>query len=640
METNRAADPMADRLRRFHAGTEEQAWEWLGAHPALRNGQEGVVFRVWAPHAADVSVITESNGWLRDLAPMSRLEEDPAIWECFLTGIRRFDSYKYSIRTPAGQVFDKSDPFAFHAETRPNNASKVYNMAGYEWHDRSWLRRRMPRSAPMNIYEVHFGSWQVREDSSFYSYREMADRLIPYVTGMGYTHLELLPLLEHPFDGSWGYQALGWFAATSRYGTPHDLMYFIDRCHQAGLGVILDWTAAGFPADAYGLICFDGAPCYECPPPDDEMPFGMRRFDFSRGEVVSFLLSSAMFWMSVYHVDGLRVSSVQPMLFLDYAREAGSWTANRYGENQNLEGARFLRTLCDSAAERFPRVKLIASSTGLWPSVTKPTELGGLGFSHMWRDDWMQQALEQLQALPTAADDAFADWMTLSLLNSMGEHYILPLSHDAVSHGDGSLLARMPGEYNEKFAHLRVLYGFVMAHPGDKLLFMGGEFAQFNEWACHHGLDWTLLDYEAHRQMREYVRGLNLFYKNSPALWEWDSTDSFLWVDRGTRVPGLLAFERRSPDGDRVLAVLNLTGRRMSGYTIRLEAPGVWEEVFSSDSVSYGGSGMANGTCAAEQAADGACHLTLGAAAYSVQFFSPAAEGESFSESTAERHCL
>lgn len=621
MEANRMVDSMADRLHRFHAGTETRAWEWMGAHPALHNGQEGVVFRVWAPHAADVSVITESNGWLRDLAPMSRMEHDPTMWECFLTDVRRFDSYKYSIRTQDGQVLDKSDPFAFHAETRPYTASKVYSMAGYEWHDRSWMRRKLPRTEPMNIYEVHLGSWQVREDSTFYSYREMADRLIPYVCGMGYTHLELLPLLEHPFDGSWGYQPLGWFAATSRYGTPHDLMYFIDRCHQAGLGVILDWTAAGFPGDAHGLICFDGAACYECPPPDDTMPFGMRRFDLGKEEVISFLLSSAMFWMSEYHIDGLRVSSVQPMLFLDYEKEDGSWTANQYGENTNLEGARFLRTLCDSAAGAFPRVKLIASSTGLWSSVTKPTAFGGLGFSHMWRDDWVQQVLAQLQT-PEAADDALVDWLTLSLINSMGEQYILPLSHDAVSHGRGSLLAQMPGEYNEKFAHLRVLYGFVMAHPGDKLLFMGGEFAQFNEWACHHGLDWSLLEYEAHRQMREYVRGLNLFYKNSPALWEAGDADGFTWVDRGTQTPGLLAFLRTSAEGDRLLAVVNLTGQRVSGYTIQLDAPGTWEEVFSSDSVSYGGSGMACGVRTAKQVG-GTYQLTLSAAAHSIQFFSP-----------------
>ena len=623
VEVSRAEHPMADRLCRFHAGADTRAWEWLGAHPALQDGQEGVIFRVWAPHAAAVSVITESNGWLRDLAPMSRMADDPTIWECFLTEVNRFDSYKYSIRTAEGQIFDKSDPFAFHAETRPYNASKVYSMAGYEWHDRSWQRQKLPQTAPMNIYEVHFGSWRMREDGVFYSYREMADLLIPYVCSMGYTHLELLPLLEHPFDGSWGYQPLGWFAATSRYGTPHDLMYFIDRCHQAGLGVILDWTAAGFPSDAHGLVCFDGAPCYECQPPEDEMPFGMRRFDFGSGEVVSFLLSSALFWMSEYHVDGLRISSVQPMLFLDYERQSGAWTANQYGENQNLEAARFLRTLCDSTAERFPRVQLIASSTGLWPSVTKPTALGGLGFSRMWRDDWVQQLLEQL---PLADSEAFADWLTVSLLDSRGERYVLPLSHDAVSHGCGSLLARMSGEYNEKFAHLRVLYGFVMAHPGDKLLFMGGEFAQYNEWACHHGLDWMLLDYEAHHQMREYVRGLNLFYKTNRALWDWDGADSFTWIDRGTHTAGLLSFARKGADGERLIAVINLTGQRVRHYTIRLAEAGVWEEVFSSDSVSYGGSGMAGGVRAAEQAADGTYRLTLGAAAYSVQFFSPVAD--------------
>lgn len=623
MEKERLAPSDREHLRRFHDGTEFRAWDWFGAHIEKRGDCEGTVFRLWAPHAADVSVICEGNGWLRDLAPMTRTEEDPSVWTCFLLEASRFESYKYSIRTPEGQVFDKSDPFAFHAETRPHTASKVYDLKGYEWHDREWMRRKRPDSAPMNIYEVHFGSWQVREDSSFYSYREMADRLIPYVCDMGYTHLELLPLMEHPFDGSWGYQALGWFAATSRYGTPHDLMYFIDRCHQAGLGVILDWTAAGFPGDAHGLLCFDGAPCYECAPPDDEMPFGMRRFDFSRGEVVSFLLSSAMFWLSEFHADGLRVSSVQPMLFLDYERGDGQWTANRYGENVNLEGAAFLRTLTDSVKEQYPHAMLIASSTGLWPSVTKPTTLGGLGFARMWHDDWVRQLLEHTEGLPDD-EEAFSDWLTVSLMNSMGEHYVLPLSHDAVSHGDGSLLARMPGGYNEKFARLRTLYGFVMAHPGEKLLFMGGEFAQFTEWACHHGLDWMLLDYETHRQMREYVRGLNLFYKSSPALWEWNgSTDAFHWLDRGDVRPGLLAFARCGPAGEQLLAVVNFTGQRISGYSLRMDAPGAWEEVFSSECVCYGGDGRTGGVRRTAQSADGKHRLTIPIPAHSVQFFEP-----------------
>ncbi len=616
------ASSLAEHVRRFHDGVESRAWEWLGAHPEVRGGQEGTVFRVWAPHAADVSVIHEGNGWLRDLAPMTRMEEDPTVWTCFLPDVRQFDSYKYSIRTPEGAVFDKADPYALHAETRPHTASKVYDRRDYEWHDRSWMQRARRTEQPVNIYEVHFGSWQVRDDSSFYSYREMADRLIPYVSDMGYTHLELLPLMEHPFDGSWGYQPLGWFAATSRYGTPRDLMYFIDRCHQAGLGVILDWTAAGFPSDAHGLICFDGAPCYESEELTDEMQFGMRRFDFGKPEVVSFLLSSAMFWVSKYHVDGLRVSSVQPMLFLDFERSEGQWTANRYGENVNLEGAKFLRTLTDTVRGQYPDVLLIASRTGLWPSVTKSTALGGLGFTHMWRDDWVYDALEHVAALPDDAE-GFSDWLTMSLLDSLGERYILSLSHDAVSHGDGSLLARMPGEYNEKFSHLRTLYGFVMAHPGEKLLFMGGEFAQFTEWACHHGLDWMLLDYETHRQMREYVRALNLFYRDSPPLWEQGDMSDFDWLDRGDRMPGLLAFMRCAATGEKLLAVVNFTGQRAAGYSIGLDAPGEWEEVFTSDLISFGGSGVNNGVREAQAAEDGAkpYRLTVTAAARSVQFF-------------------
>lgn len=609
-----------DRLHRFHEGTEYEAWQWLGSHREMQDGQEGVTFRLWAPHAADVSVINEKNGWLRSFAPMHRMEEDPEIWECFLTDIERFDCYKYSIRTKDGDVFDKADPFAFFAEVRPYNASRYYEINGYEWHDEAWMQREIPKAEPVNIYEVHLGSWQVREDSSFYSYREMADRLIPYVRDMGYTHLELLPLMEHPYDGSWGYQPLGWFAATSRYGTPHDLMYFIDRCHQAELSVILDWTAVGFPSDAHGLICFDGQPCYECAPPDNEMPFGMQRFDLGKGETISFLLSSAMFWAGQFHVDGIRVSSVQPMLFLDYGRENGSWQANEYGENQNLKGAAFLRTLCDTMAQQHPKVQMIASNTGLWPSVTKPTRLGGLGFSNMWRDDWVEQSLQHFRTLENTEE--FADWLSLSLLNSAGEHNILPMSHDIVSHGAGSFLSRMTGAYHEKFARLRTLYGFVMAHPGDKLLFMGGEFAQFTEWACHHGLDWMLLKYEAHRQMREYVRGLNLFYRRTPSLWEWPGqSDSLVWIDRGEQVPGLLCFERRSSSGERLLVVINITGNQVSGYSVSLADSSDWKDVFSSDYISYGGSGTASVKCLAQQ--NGSCTLKLRVPAFSAQFFQP-----------------
>ena len=622
MENNNRVYPMAEQLRRFHEGEQFCAWEWFGAHAEIREDCSGTVFRLWAPHAVAVSVICESNGWDRERNPMTRMEEDSSIWICFIPGVNQFDSYKYSICTQNGQVLDKSDPFAFHAETRPYTASKIYNICGYEWHDRAWMHRQKLDEQPINIYEVHLGSWKLREDDSFYSYRELADRLVPYACDMGYTHLEFLPVMEHPFDGSWGYQALGWFAATSRYGTPHDLMYLIDRCHQAGLGVILDWSAAGFPSDVHGLYQFDGAACYECEPPDDEMPYGMRRFDFSRGEVVSFLLSSAMFWISQYHVDGLRVSTVEPMLYLDYAREDGCWTANKYGENVNLDGARFLRTLCDCVAQQYPDVWMIASNTGLWPSVTKPTCCGGLGFSHMWRDDWVQQALQHAEELPYNAED-FSDWLTLTLVNSMNERYVLPLSHDVVSHGDGSLLARMPGTYHEKFARLRTLYGAVMAHPGDKLLFMGSEFAQFTEWAYHHGLDWMLLEYETHRQMREYVRGLNLFYKYTPPLWEWkNSTDAFVWVDRGTQIPGLLAFERKSPD-ETILVIINFTAQRVSDYQLTLQTSQTWEEVFSSDDISYGGNGVKNETLIAIPIARNEYQVTLDIEPYSVQFFSP-----------------
>lgn len=618
MEIQQKQD-MASRLQAFHNGTEYRAWEWMGAHRAVKNGQEGVQFCLWAPHAADVSVIYEKNGWQRELSPMTRMEEDPTFWTCFLTDIERYDCYKYSIRTNDGQVFDKSDPFAFCAEVRPANASRYYPMQGYAWKDGDWMKRRTLAPEPVNIYEVHLGSWQTKEDCSFFNYRVIADRLVPYLCEMGYTHLELLPLMEHPYDGSWGYQPLGFFAATSRYGAPHDLMYLMDRCHQAGIGVILDWTAAGFPTDAHGLFMFDGQPCYEaCESDPKDMVYGVQKFDLGRGEVQSFLLSSAMFWITQFHADGLRVSSVQPMLYLDYQRTDGEWKTNQFGENWNADGARFLRTLCDTVREQEPTVRMIASSTGRWSSVTKPTALGGLGFTAMWRDTWVQEALAHLEH----ADDpeALADWLSLSLLNSTGERFVLPLSHDAVSHGAGSLLARMPGEYHEKFAPLRLLYGFVMMHPGDKLLFMGCEFAQYTEWACHHALDWQDLDCEANRQMKTYVQALNRFYRDNPALWTGDSTEQIVWVDRGSDHAGLLALERRSPDGERLLAVMNLTANKLSGCRLTLRDSEQWCEAFSSDAIAYGGTGEA-GTAACKKQEDGSCRLTIQMPPFCIRFF-------------------
>ena len=393
----------------------------------------------------------------------------------------------------------------------------------------------------------------------------------------------------------------------------------MDRCHQAGIGVILDWPAAGFPTDAHGLFMFDGQPCYEaCESDPKDMVYGVQKFDLGRGEVQSFLLSSAMFWITQFHADGLRVSSVQPMLYLNYQREAGEWKANQFGENWNTDGARFLRTLCDTVKQQEPTVRMIASSTGKWSSVTKPTALGGLGFTAMWRDTWVQEALTHLQH--TDDPEALADGLSLSLLNSTGERFVLPLSHDAVSHGAGSLLARMPGEYHEKFAPLRLLYGFVMMHPGDKLLFMGGEFAQYTEWACHHALDWQDLDCQANRQMKAYVQALNQFYRGNPALWTGDSTEQIVRINRDADNPGLLALERRSPDGERLLAVMNLTAHKLTGCRLTLRDSEEWEEVFCSDAIAYGGTGE-SGAVTSKKQQDGSCRLTMQMPPYCVRFF-------------------
>ena len=580
----------------FHEGNDCRAYELLGAHPQKIGRNAGFVFRVWAPNARSVSVIGDFNAWDRQKNPMKKITV--GIWELFITGVAAFDSYKYSVEGEDGVIREKADPYAFHAETRPKTASKTYDLSGYTWHDEKWMRRRAetaPYSAPVNIYEVHAGSWRRHADGSFYTYLELADELIPYVKEMGYTHIEFMPLSEYPLDMSWGYQCTGYFAATSRYGTPHELMQLVDRCHEAGVGVILDWVPAHFPKDGFGLMEFDGSYLYEYSDPSrrEQRDWGTRMFDLGRNETRSFLLSSGMFWLECYHFDGLRVDAVAAMLYLDYGKKDGEWVPNIYGGRENLEAISFFRKFSEVVFEAHPNILLIAEESTAWPMVTKPAYLGGLGFNYKWNMGWMNDMLSYM-----ATDPIYRQYehnkITFSFMYAFSENYVLPLSHDEVVHGKRSLIGRMPGSYEEQFAGLRTLYGYMMAHPGKKMLFMGGEFGQFIEWAYDQGLDWVLLDYDMHRKMREYVRALNLFYLEHPALWENDSDwKGFDWISHDDYQNNIVIFRRISLGGEEIIAIANFAPVVREGYRIGLPEAREYEVVFSSDDAAFGGWGSA-----------------------------------------------
>lgn len=589
----------------FQSGRDCRAFEFMGAHPQTRDDQEGYYFSVYAPHAVEVAVMGEFNSWSRDAHKMVR--DETGIWECFIPGVKQYDSYKYSVYTQDGQFFDKADPYAFHSETRPSNASKTFDLAGYEWHDNSWMDWRgkhLPYTAPVNIYEVHMGSWKRHEDGNFYSYRQLADELIPYVKQMGYTHIECMPLTEHPLDGSWGYQVTGYFAATSRYGTPHDLMYFVDKCHEAGIGVIMDWVPAHFPKDGHGLVEFDGSYLYEYADPlkMEHKEWGTRVFDYGKVSVRNLLFSSAMFWIEQFHIDGLRVDAVASMLYLDYNRQ-GEWRPNIYGGRENLEAVDFLRMLNHMVLSEHPDVMMIAEESTAWPMVTKPGSVGGLGFNFKWNMGWMNDMLCYMSADPFFRKDMH-DKITFSFMYAFSENYILPLSHDEVVHGKRSLIDKMPEPYENKFSSLRTLYGYMMAHPGKKMLFMGGEFAQFSEWNEARGLDWMLLDYDAHRQMQTYVKALNAAYLANKQLWENDMDwQGFEWISHDDNRNNIIAFRRVASDGTDLICVVNFAPVYHPSYRIGVPYPGTYEEIFTSDDVKFGGSGVKNGKVRSKAAA-------------------------------------
>lgn len=582
-------------------GSHLHIYQRLGAHIVELNGVRGVHFAVWAPNAQRVSVVGNFNNWDGRRHPMRFLTEI-GVWELFLPGLGEGDIYKYEIKTHYhGYMVTKADPVGFAAELRPKNASVVWDIDKHQWHDSDWIAQRAERHAvdkPISIYELHIGSWRMREGWQWLSYRDLITDLIPYVKDMGFTHIELLPIAEHPFDGSWGYQVTGFFAPSSRYGTPDDFMTFVDACHNAGLGVIVDWVPAHFPTDEHGLGFFDGTHLYEHEDPRQgrQPDWGTYVFNYGRNEVSQFLISNAIFWLEKYHIDGLRVDAVASMLYLDFSRKPGEWVANRFGGRENLDAIAFIRRFNAELHKLYPDTITIAEESTSFPGVTRPTSEGGLGFDYKWNMGWMHDTLQYFKNDPVYRSFHHGT-LTFSLLYAFSEKFLLPFSHDEVVHLKKSMLDKMPGDVWQRFANLRLLYAYQWSHPGKKLLFMGGEFGQWREWSEARSLDWHLLDEEPkHRQLQLCLQQLNRLYQNEVALHEEEySWEGFQWIDLHDYERSILSYSRRSPaSGETILVILNFTPIVRHGYRLGVPEAGVYQELFNSDSEMFGGSNVVN----------------------------------------------
>lgn len=589
-------------LRKFSAGDELRAYAILGCHRAQCDGKNGYIFRVWAPHAQGVSVTGDWNFWNPDDLPMTYLEY--GVWEAFSVYAKEGDAYKFCVRRADGSTVYKSDPYGFRTCALPDTSNRVCTLEGFEWSDTAYRRQQAKRhllDSPMNIYEMHFGSWRRKPDGSCYRYDELADELIPYLLDMGYTHVELMPITEYPYDPSWGYQVTGYYAPTARYGSPQQFMTFVDKCHRAGIGVLLDWVPAHFPKDENGLYEFDGTCCYELSDPmmNEHPDWSTRIFDFGKGEVQSFLISNAVYWLEQYHVDGLRVDAVASMLYLDYGRR--DFRPNKFGGRENLEAIAFLRKLNRAVFSVRRNAITAAEESTAFPMVTKPDYDGGLGFLFKWNMGWMNDMLQYMSLDPLWRKGSHND-LTFSMTYAYSENFILPLSHDEVVHGKGSLINKMPGEYDAKFQNLRAFYGFMMAHPGKKLSFMGNEFAQFIEWRHYEQLEWMLLDYDRHRQMHDWVRDLNHFYLDHSCMWNNDSDwNGFRWISADDNANSVVAFRRIDRRGRELICICNFCPVLREHYRLGLPKPGQYEPVLSSDDLKYGGSGTELLTVTAER---------------------------------------
>ena len=585
-------------LEVFHTGDSVRAYDFLGAHLVNRNDKNGVVFRVWAPTARSVSVAGDFNNWNNEANYMYNIGY--GVWEVFVEGVKQFCTYKYCIESEYGDRLMKADPYAFHAQTRPGQASVVYDIESYSWNDSEWFNKRKENnisSSPMNIYEIHAGSWRKYPDGNFFNYQKLADELIPYLKEMHYTHVQLMPIMEYPYDGSWGFQTTGYYAPTSRYGTPSDFMAFVDKLHGEGIGVILDWVPSNFPTDDFGLARFDGSPLYESNDPKTSKrdSWGTCLFNYARFEVTSFLVSCAMFWLDKYHIDGLRIGALSSMLYLDYGKTEGEWEPNKFGGKENLDAVDFVKRLNTAVHMYHPDVMMFAEENTSWPKLTHKIEDGGLGFDFKWNMGWMNDMLHYM-SLNSMWRPFNHDSLTFSFYYAFSEKFLLPISHDEVSHGKGSLIKQMPGKYYEQFAGVRAFITYMYAHPGKKLVFMGTEIGQFDEWNHEEAIQWDLLEFEKHKKLRTFFKELNKFYLDCKPLYELDTVwKGFDWIHHDDYTNSVIAFKRTDKNGDEIVSVCNFQPIRRDEYCIGVPKYGLYDEVFNSDEERFGGSGVVNG---------------------------------------------